>query len=211
MKVARAGHTLAHLHRKLDFQTKDLIYAIGSKYPDETAKKSEVYDVSKNKWETIGDLNQPRHFHTCSVLDGRYIYIAGGRDSLTETALDTIERLDGFQPVESQRWESIQLINKDGAWSPADTLGSFAINDSEIIVFGGDYGWISDCYVLHTKNNNEITKLDCALKKPEEFYRSQPVKYNDKIFVAGALDHDVHVYSIKAKKWFLMEKWFIDW
>lgn len=96
MKVARAGHTLAHLHRKLDFQTKDLIYAIGSKYPDETAKKSEVYDVSKNKWETIGDLNQPRHFHTCSVLDGRYIYIAGGRDSLTETALDTIERLDGF-------------------------------------------------------------------------------------------------------------------
>ena len=25
------------------------------------------------------------------------------------------------------------------------------------------------------------------------------------------LDHDVHVYSIKAKKWFLMEKWFIDW
>ena len=85
------------------------------------------------------------------------------------------------------------------------------MNDSEIIIFGGDYGWISDCYVLHTKNNNEITKLECALKKPEEFYRSQPVKYNDKIFVVGALDHDVHVYSIKAKRWFLMEKWFIDW
>ena len=45
---ARSGHQLAHLHRKFEFKTKDYIYAIGSKYPDETSKKCEVYDVSKD-------------------------------------------------------------------------------------------------------------------------------------------------------------------
>jgi len=34
MKTARAGHQLAHLHRKFEYQTKDYIYATGSKYPD---------------------------------------------------------------------------------------------------------------------------------------------------------------------------------
>jgi hypothetical protein len=36
------------------------------------------------------------------------------------------------------------------------------------------------------------------LKKPEEFFKSQPVRYNDKVFVLGNLDKDVHVFSLKA-------------
>jgi hypothetical protein len=31
-----------------------------------------------------------------TVLDGRYIYVIGGRDSMNETPLESIERLDGF-------------------------------------------------------------------------------------------------------------------
>jgi hypothetical protein len=50
---SRSGHQLAHLHRKFDYKTKDFIYAIGSKYPDDTSKKCEVYDVSKDKWTEI--------------------------------------------------------------------------------------------------------------------------------------------------------------
>jgi hypothetical protein len=50
MKYPRSGHQLAHLHRKLEYKTKDYIYAIGSKYPDETSKKCEVYDISKDTW-----------------------------------------------------------------------------------------------------------------------------------------------------------------
>jgi hypothetical protein len=77
-------------------------------------------------------------------------------------------------------------------------LGSFSLNDSEILIFGGDYGWISDCFTFNTKTN-EIAKLkDCSLKKPEEFFKAQPVKYNEKFFVVGCLDKDVHVFSTKA-------------
>lgn len=211
MNHARSGHQLAHLHRKFEFKTKDFIYAIGSKYPDETSKKCEVYDISKNKWIEICDLEQSRHYHTATVLDGRYIYVIGGRDSMNETPLESIERLDGFLDLDKQKWEQLQHVNKHNMWSPRDTLGSFALNDSEILIFGGDYGWISDCFNFNTKTN-EIQRLgECSLKKPEEFFRSQPVKYNEKVFVVGCLDKDLHVFSIKAQKWFLLEKWYVDW
>ena len=89
-------------------------------------------------------------------------------------------------------------------------MGSFAINDSEILIFGGDYGWISDVFIFNVKSS-EIQKQESTLKKPEEFFHSQPVKYNDKVFCLGCLDKDVHVFSIKARKWFLLDRWFVDW
>jgi hypothetical protein len=43
--------------------------------------------------------------------------VIGGRDSLTEAPLETIERLDGFLggpgALENQKWEIVPLINKD--------------------------------------------------------------------------------------------------
>jgi len=89
-------------------------------------------------------------------------------------------------------------------------MGSFSLSDSEILIFGGDYGWISDSFCLNTKSG-EIERLDCSLKKPEEFFHSKAVRYNDKIFTIGCLDKDVHVFLPKAKKWFLLDKWFVDW
>lgn len=208
---ARSGHQLVHLHRKFEYKTKDFIFAIGSKYPDETAKKCEVYDISKDKWQEISDLNQARHYHTVTVHDGRYIYVIGGRDSMNEAPLDSIERLDGFADIFNQKWEPVPIVDRDNAWSPRDTLGSFALNDSEILIFGGDQGWISDCFCFNTKTNVMQRMDQCNLRKPEEFFQAQPVKYNEKIFVVGCLDKDLHVFSIKAKKWFLLDKWYIEW
>lgn len=54
MKNGKCGHKLAHLHRRFEYQTKDFIYAVGSKYPDETSKKCEVFDVAKNVWVEVG-------------------------------------------------------------------------------------------------------------------------------------------------------------
>lgn len=210
MKNGRAGHQLAHLHRRFEYKTKDYIYAVGSKYPDETSKQCEVYDVAKNKWHEIGDLQAPRHYASLTVVDSRYLYVLGGRDSMSEAPLDSIERLDGHMELEKQKWESIQLVSKDSSWSARDTLGSFEVGDGEILVFGGDHGWISDCFSLNTKTN-EIERQECCLKKPEEFFQAHPVRYNDKVFLVGCLDKDVHVYTPKLKKWFLLEKWFVDW
>lgn len=91
----------------------------------------------------------------------------------------------------------LQIITKDSLWSARDTLGCFSLNEQDIIIFGGDYGWLSDTFKFNTKTN-EIEKMSCSLKKPEEFFNSQAVKYNDKVFVLGCLDQDVHVFSAKA-------------
>ena len=171
MKFGRSGHQLAHLHKRFEYQTKDFLYAVGSKYPDEVSKKCEVYEIAKNKWYEIADLGQPRHYHSICVLDDRYLYVIGGRDSMNEQPLDQIERLDGFLELDKQRWEPVCFVNRENNWSARDTMGSFPLNDSEIMIFGGDYGWISDCFVLDTKNG-EIERMECSLKKPEEFYRS---------------------------------------
>lgn len=180
----------------------------GSKYPDDTSKKCEYYDIAKNQWTEVGELHKGRHYHTMSIVESRFLYVIGGRDSMTEAPLDSIERLDCYQ--NDQKWELLNVVNKDNQWTPRDTIGSFALNESEILVFGGDQGWISDCYSYNAKSN-EIERQDCSLKKPEEFFRAQPVHYNDKVFVVGCLDRDVHVFTPKAKKWFLLEKWFVDW
>ena len=81
---------------------------------------------------------------------------------MSEAPLDSIERLDGFADLEEQKWHTIPLVNKDGQWSARDTVGSFAIanqqtGEQEILIFGGDYGWISDCFSFNCKTN-EIEK-----------------------------------------------------
>ena len=210
MRYGRSGHQLAHLHKRFEYRTQDFLFAIGSKYPDETAKKCEVYEVAKNKWTEIAEMNSSRHYHSVCVLDGRYLYVIGGRDSQNEQPLDTIERLDGIADLERQRWEPVIFVNRENNWSARDTMGCFPLNDSEILIFGGDYGWISDSFILNTKVG-EIERMECSLKKPEEFFRAQPVRYNDKVFIVGCIDKDVHVYFPKAKKWFLLDKWYVDW
>jgi hypothetical protein len=40
------------------------------------------------------------------VVENRYLYVIGGRDSMTEASLDSIERLDGFLDLENQKWEA---------------------------------------------------------------------------------------------------------
>ena len=78
---------------------------------------------------------------------------------MNETPLESIERLDGFAELSKQKWEPVPIVNKDNAWSPRDTLGSFALNDTEILIFGGDDGWISDCFNFNTKTN-VIMRMD---------------------------------------------------
>jgi hypothetical protein len=55
------------------------------------------------------------------------LYAIGGRDSMSEAPLDSIERLDGFAELDQQKWDTIPLVNKDGLWSARDTVGSFSI------------------------------------------------------------------------------------
>ena len=50
----------------------------------------------------------------------------------------------------------MNVVNKDNQWTARDTVGSFALSDSEILIFGGDQGWISDCFSYNPKSNEIV-------------------------------------------------------
>ena len=107
MTYGKCGHQLAHFHRRYDFKTKDYIYAVGSKYSDDTNRKTEVYDVAKNKWFEVGELKQGRHYHSMCIVESRYLFVIAGRDSQTDAHLDTFEKLDCYADLDKQKWEAI--------------------------------------------------------------------------------------------------------
>lgn len=107
MRNGKCGHQLAHFHRRYDFKTKDYIYAVGSKYPDDTSRKCEVYDIAKNKWTEVGELKQGRHFHSMCIVENRYLFVIAGRDSQTEVPLESFERLDCYAELSQQKWEPL--------------------------------------------------------------------------------------------------------
>ena len=48
-----------------------------------------------------------------TFLESRFLYVIGGRDSMSEAPLESIERLDCYQEFDQQRWELLNLVNKD--------------------------------------------------------------------------------------------------
>ena len=136
-----------------------------------------------------------------TVLDGRYIYVIGGRDSMNETPLESIERLDGFLDLDKQKWESLQHVNKDNMWSSRDTLGSFALNDSEILIFGGkkDGASSSSSYIFDTQQN-QITKTG-SLPNKDTFYQRTFLCKNGKVYAYGYENDYAYIYNMAAKTW----------
>ena len=96
------------------------------------------------------------------IVDGRYLYVMAGRDSQTEQPMESFERLDCYADLDKQKFEQIQLVNKNGDWTARDTIGSFTLGQGEIFIFGGDQGWISDCFSFNSKTN-EIERKECPL------------------------------------------------
>ena len=145
-----------------------MIYVCGGRYPDDSSQQTEFYDVAKRKWTQIGNLQKGRYGHTLVALENRYLYAICGRESLSESLLDSIERVDTWLPASEQVWEPVPVHKKDQQWSARDTIGAFGISAKEIVIFGGDQGWISDSFVLDCEKG-EVVKEEFALKKPEEF------------------------------------------
>jgi hypothetical protein len=221
MNKARCYHALGYINKKSLNKTEDIVLATGSKYPEDSARTCEFYDVWKNEWKDLPELNVARHYHTVSVMSDdnenqtTWVYVIGGRSS-DESPLDSIERLnfDLARDAEESKahWELIDLKNTDNGWTARDTCGSFPISQEEILIFGGDFGWLSDSFKFNVKTKTIEKLRDCSLKKPEEFYKGQCMQYSDdKVYSVGCLDKDVHVFSVKAKKWFMLEKAFIGW
>jgi hypothetical protein len=103
-----------------------MIVATGSKYPDETARMSELYDIGRDEWVEGPMMKSPRHYHSTVVIDDRVLYVFGGRDSTNETPLASIEMLN--LEKDELHWVSLEVINKNNDWTARETVGTIALN-----------------------------------------------------------------------------------
>lgn len=119
-----------------------MIIASGSKYPDDTAKSTEFYDIGADQWTEGPMMKTSRHYHSSVIIEDKFVYVFGGHDSIKNNQpLTSIEMLN----LEKQElhWVTLEIVNKNNDWTAKETAGTFALNNRDIIIFGGELGWSS--------------------------------------------------------------------
>jgi hypothetical protein len=111
-------------------------------------------------------LNIGRYYHSSLLLSNKFLYIFCGRDSLTEKAISSIERLNIDQDMGS--FQEMEIKPLFEGWSARDTVGIYQISKTKILIFGGDFGWISDSFLYDTEDQT-MEKIT-SLKKNEAFF-----------------------------------------
>ena len=93
----------------------------------------ELFDIHKNKWEDLPQMNSARVSSTivnCQNKSGAdNLFVIGGADE-NGTLLDTIENLE----PDSEEWITLSFSLPAGG---IQSLGAFTISKGEIVVFGG--------------------------------------------------------------------------
>lgn len=82
MNLARDGHGLISWHNRY-------LIVVGTWHHSENSKTAEIYDIRKNKWWRLPDLNEETSAPGLIVMQDRFLYKIGG-----QTDIDLIERLD---------------------------------------------------------------------------------------------------------------------
>jgi hypothetical protein len=57
MHYPRCYHAMGYINKMSYNKTEDLLVVTGSKYPESSSKSCEYYDVWKNEWSKLPELN----------------------------------------------------------------------------------------------------------------------------------------------------------
>jgi len=154
----------------------------------------EQYDVNNNQLTTFAPLNEKKRLASAAVLDGKFIYLFGGR-GIDNSVFDTIEKYDIVE--DKQSWVIINLQLRRGLYR----LASIAISPTEIFLFGGEDNdeYSTQTYIFNGQTNTieESTKMPQA---PEWLIPSAPVRIADTIYAQNK-GNQLFSYHLKTKKW----------
>ena len=189
MNEARTRHSLESI------DDKNRIYTIGGENKAGVLKKSEYYDIKENKWITIATLNEPRCGLSACTLDSQ-IYIIGGWNL---DYLSSMERLDTSS--DNNKWETVNL-NEHSLLEPGQIIGTIAIKDNEILIFGGyqaDETLVKNCYLLNVDTMVLAKKND--LQEGDGFIASEVKRIENIVYGFGYDKGGLHFYDIVKDEW----------
>ena len=195
MTEPRCLHTLALL-------CKNNVYALGGSmvgnYGRVYLKSTERYSFKNNKWSQCPSLKERKSNMAAVVFNEQLIYCFGGYRKEEENIwLNTIEMLDVLDEI--GEWKMV------GKVSNVYDMGIVQISNMEILIFGG-CGKRFECQrasYLFNVHKKTLVEIERNLKQPGKFTQSRCAKYKGHIYALDEDMRDIHLYSIKHKRWFL--------
>jgi len=195
-----------NLHKLLPIN-KYTILSIGGQCPDGPMDFCEMFDIPENLWKLLPNINEKKYGVAPCCFEQRHVYIFGGFtiDEGIEKFLSTIEYLDYKSEV--QKWEIIK-VNGINTLKPRIDMAAIQINKTQILVFGGYNGEFREFSNIFTPGDKSIIETE-AMTKGEAFNARKPVIHNDKVYIIGYKQKDIHIFDTKVSKWSIVtsENW----
>ena len=128
------------------------LIAIGGWDGERAMAQTEGFSIRTNMWKSLPKLAEERHSLTACLLGQSFIYAIGGSSAINYgSSLSTIERINFALPnyMQQPTWELIYL-NGEFQDQKRSQLGSIAICDDQIMIFGGflDTDLTNQCYII---------------------------------------------------------------
>jgi hypothetical protein len=187
MLSSKIFHLLIHL--KPNF-----LYSIGGKNAESTLNTTEKYNIKKNTWRKLANLQEAKMRVSGCILS-EHLYIFGGYRE-KEGILNTIERLNCLN--EKKGWELI--VNGRNMYFSSATC--IEIANDEIMIFGGwrNSALSNNCF-LYSQNTQQFTFLN-DIPRPDSFWTFKPMLVNDTLWVlSGSLYNVLYSFYIPNSQW----------
>jgi hypothetical protein len=103
-----------------------------------SGNECEIFERSGNKWRELPKLLRRRHYHSSCAFEGRSVFVFCGIDNDTRGYINSIERLQLNEGLQS--WQKFVIKKDEAMFAPRQGLGTCQINSKGILIMGGYTG-----------------------------------------------------------------------
>ena len=181
MNEARSRHALVAI------EPKQSILAIGGENAKGATKLCEFYEVAENKWTLGPKLNEGRCSLSACIFKN-VVYAIGGWNI---SYFGSIEQLD--TTAAEMKWQMVKLAKKN-ALKPSQAVGAIALNDDEILLFGGSQEndtFSKETYAFNVKSL-ALTNTRSEMVEGDVFISSETKKFDGIVYAFGYEKGGVH-------------------
>ena len=184
MKSQRRGHRLC---LKGHF-----IYSIGGYDGAVHLNSCEKYDLNKDEWADLPNMNSPRYTFAC-FMHLTSIMAFGGNTSTGD--INSMEKLE----INSQSWMKIYVKNPP---SPRCHFLGICIDQNSALIFGSNTSsGQRECYKFVINGTNvECCKGNDLASQGDFYFSSSPILNDSKVYAAD-YGRAIHICDIKNEKW----------
>ena len=188
------------------------LIAIGGWDGEQSMNQTEAFTIGNNSWRHLPRLVEERHSLSACRLGNSFVYAIGGSSAINYgSSLSTIERLNFAASHNFNGATHWELIFLQGPCCDAkrSQLGSFAVNDSQIMIFGGflDTDLTNQCFTIDTATF-EIRRMheQSVMRKSKKFIKFKDYILKDGKFVYVVDDeNEIHQFDLDRQQWYVVE------